>query len=260
MTVALSKLNFRDVGGLPAGVGKRVRPGVLYRSEGPANFTNEHRRELGELGIKLIGDLRAEAERRVVPNDWSATARLFNLEVTLDLHKTSNEGWSELRHNPSEANARRTMKANYAAMPAVLHPFMPGLIDAILGEEIPALLHCTAGKDRTGVLVALLLTLLGVPHEAVVADYIRSDVFAKNLRLGGSMADVFKRTFGFVPSETTMNAMIGVDPEFLEVAFDVVALEWGSIDAYFESAGVAREKIERLRDALLVDDLRLSTD
>src|SRR5580698_4423879 len=101
MTVALSKLNFRDVGGLPAGSGKWVRPGVLYRSEGPANFTDEHRRELGELGIKLICDLRADVERRVAPNDWSATARLFNLEVTHDLRNATNEGWGALRHDPS---------------------------------------------------------------------------------------------------------------------------------------------------------------
>jgi len=250
---ALSQLNFRDIGGLPAAGGRQIRAGVIYRSEGPASFSPAHRQELRALGIKLICDLRADIERRAAPNDWSSEARIFNLEITNDLRNATNEGWGALRDDPSEAGARRAMRTNYAAMPGALHPFMAALIGALIGDEKPVLLHCTAGKDRTGVLVAMLLTLLGVKHEAVLADYVRSNIFAKNLRLGGSIAEAFVHTFGFAPSEATIDAMIGVDPENLAAAFDAVISRWGSVDEYFRSAGVNADIVARLRDALLVE-------
>ena len=251
MTVALSRLNFRDLGGLPTQDGRRLRPGLLFRSEGPASFAAEHRQELGNIGFRLICDLRADVERSVAPNDWSDSARLFHLDMTNDLRTKTNEGWGVLRDDPSEAGALAAMTLNYTAMPAALHPHMRALIDALLGGELPALMHCTAGKDRTGVLVALLLSLLGVDRADIDRDYLRSDVFARNLRLGGSIADAFSKTFGFVPSEATIAAMIGVDTQFLDAAFAAVDRQWGSIDRFFAIAGVDASRTARLRATLL---------
>jgi protein-tyrosine phosphatase len=253
MTVALSLLNFRDLGGLSTEDGRRLRPGVLYRSEGPASFKDDHRRELTELKIRLVCDLRADVERRVAPNDWTTTARLLNLDVTNDLRTETNEGWNALRHDPSEAGARKAMSTNYAAIPGAIQPHWVALIDAIIEGETPVLVHCTAGKDRTGVLVALLLLLLGVPRQDAIRDYLRSDVFGKNLRVGGSVIHAFEETFGFTPSDATINTMIGVFPEFLEAAFDQIIRDWGSIEAYFEAAGVDAARRDRFRAALLVD-------
>jgi len=254
MTKALSLLNFRDLGGLPAAGGRHLRYGVLYRSEGPANFAAVHRQELAELDFRLICDLRAEVERNAAPNDWSATARLLNIDVTNDLRSETNEGWSALRDDPTAAGAQAAMKMNYAAIPGALHPYMRAMIAAIAGGETPALIHCTAGKDRTGVLVALLLEFLGVGRQAILADYLLSDVFGKNLRLGGSIAHAFQETFGFVPSDETITAMIGVFPEFLETALDTVTEKWGSTEAFFASAGVDAELRDAFRAALLAGD------
>src|ERR1700722_12917705 len=183
MTVALSRFNFRDGGGLPTIDGHRLRCGVLYRSEGPANFRAEHHQELAALHIRLICDLRAQSERSAAPNDWSATARILNLDLTNDLRAKPNEAVT-LRDDPTEAGVRTAMKLNYSAIPGAFHSRWPELIDSLIGGETPLLVHCTAGKDRTGVLVALLLRLVGVPHEEVVADYCRSAVYGRNLRLG----------------------------------------------------------------------------
>ena len=249
-TAALSKLNFRDLGGIPVSQGRVLRQRCLYRSEGPASFAEAHRAELAALDIKLICDLRADVERQAAPNDWSGAARLLNVEMTQDLRVATNSGWSALRDDPSEAGARRAMRANYAAMPAALQPHLPALVDALLAGEHPVLIHCTAGKDRTGVLVGLLLAFLGTPMEEIEADYLRSDVFAKNLRLGASIADAFEKTFGFVPSEATIDAMIGVDIDFLAAAFAAVTREWGDVEAYFHAAGIAAGAGEQLRLAL----------
>ena len=253
MTQHLLRLNFRDLGGLPAANGRHVRFGALYRSEGPASFAAAHRTELVELGLRLVCDMRADVERQAAPNDWIDSARLLNLDITHDLRTETNEGWAALKHDPSEQGARTAMKLNYRAIPGALQPHLSTLISALADGELPALLHCTAGKDRTGVLVAVLLKMLGVPHEAIVADYLRSDVFGNNQQLGGSIAHAFQETFGFVPSDATIYSMIGVFPEFLDAALEAIDARWESIDAYARAACIDAGLLERFRDTILVE-------
>ncbi len=173
MIKALANLNFRDIGGLQAVDGLRLRHRMIYRSEGPASFLAEHRRELRALDIRLICDLRAEVERTAAPNDWSDTGRLLNLEVADDLRAATNAGWRALRDDPTETGARNAMVANYRAIPAALHPRMDLLIDAI------------------------------------------------------------------------------VDGEYLNAAFDALARRWGSIDAYFGSAGLDADRRGEFRQVML---------
>jgi protein-tyrosine phosphatase len=251
MTIELSKLNFRDLGGLPVADGRRLRHHRLYRSEGPASFSTAHREELAALDIKLVCDLRSETERSAAPNDWSATARLFNIEITSDMRNAANAGWDRLRDDPSEAAARAAMLDNYRVIPGALLPYMRPLLGALIDGQTPALLHCTAGKDRTGVLVGILLALLGVSRAAILADYLRSDIFAKNQRLGQSIAHAFERLLGFTPAQATIDAMIGVDPEFLNASFDSIERQWGGIDGYFNAAGVSAPRRAAFREALL---------
>jgi ABC-type molybdate transport system permease subunit len=92
-----------------------------------------------------------------------------------------------------------------------------------------------------------------------VADYLRSDVFGKNLQLGGSIAHAFQETFCFVPSDATISSMIGVFPEFLEAALQEIDAQWESIDAYARAAVIDAGLLARFRDTILAesfDDLR----
>jgi protein-tyrosine phosphatase len=252
MTEALSKLNFRDIGGLPTEDGGLLRPGVIYRSEGPASFEPIHRNELVTLGIRLVCDLRADAEREKAPNDWAGAARLLNLDITADLRVETNEGWQTLKADPSPEAGKRALVANYSAIPGAIRPHLRDLIEAIVDGETPVLVHCTAGKDRTGVLMALLLKALRVSDDLIVADYLRSDIFAQNLRLRGGIHEQFEETFGFRPSESLIDAMIGVDIDLLNAALDAVARQWGSIDGYFVAAGIDAPLLQKYRDALTV--------
>ncbi len=252
MTEALSQLNFRDVGGMPTDDGGILKPGLIYRSEGPASFEAIHRAELGALGIRLVCDLRADTERSKDPNDWSDTARLLNLDVTADLRVQTNDGWMTLKDDPTPDAARKALTDNYAAIPGAILPHLYELIEAIVAGETPVLVHCTAGKDRTGVLMALLLQALRVPREVVVADYQRSDVFAKNLRVRGGIPEQFEQTFGFRPSESLIDAMIGVDEAFLAAAMTAVTREWGSIDGYFAAAGIDDALLASFRETMTV--------
>lgn len=251
MTEALSKLNFRDIGGLPTGSGGVVRPGIIYRSEGPASFEPVHREELAALNIKLVCDLRSEGERDKDPNDWANAARLLNLDVTADLRVKTNNGWEALRKDQSPETVRAALVGNYASIPTALLPHLAHLVESIVNGETPMLVHCTAGKDRTGVMIALLLRAVGVPEDVVIADYERSDVFARNLRLRGGIEEQFNEAFGFVPSQGLIDAMIGVDVAFLNAAFATITDEFGSLDAYFAAAGIDAALLGRFREAMV---------
>lgn len=253
MTEALSNLNFRDIGGLPTVSGGVVRPGIIFRSEGPASFSPVHRSELVALGIRLVCDLRADAERAKDPNDWAEGARLLNLDITADLRVQTNDGWIALKHDPTPEAAKKALVNNYSAIPGAIRPYLRELVAAIVEGETPVLIHCTAGKDRTGVLMALLLKALHVPDELVFADYLRSDVFAKNLRLRGGIHEQFEETFGFRPSDALIDAMIGVDDELLGAALAAVEREWGSVEKFFEAAGVDAPLLARFRETLTIE-------
>ena len=252
MTEALSKLNFRDVGGLPTADGGIVRPGILYRSEGPASFAPVHREDLAALNIKLVCDLRSAGERDKDPNDWADAARLLNIDVSADLRVQTASGWAALKHDPTERAAREAVLGNYSSIPAALLPHLHHLVESIVDGETPLLVHCTAGKDRTGVLVAILLKAVGVADDVVVADYERSDVFAKNLKLRGGIEEQFEEAFGFRPTQAIIDAMIGIDVQFLNAAFDALTAEWHSIDGYFAAAGIDAALLGRLREMMVV--------
>jgi protein-tyrosine phosphatase len=140
---------------------------------------------------------------------------------------------------------------NYAAIPAALFPHFSHLVEAIVDGETPMLVHCTAGKDRTGVMIAILLHALGVPHEIVLADYQRSDIFARNLRLRGGIEEAFNEAFGFVPENELIDAMIGVDVALLEAAFEAINAEFGDLEGYLAAAGIDAALLARLRDTMV---------
>jgi len=252
MTVALSKLNFRDLGGLHTLDGRIVRSNILFRSEGPASFFDEHRAELGALGVRSVCDLRSDVERRSAPNDWCGPGcRVLHLDMNTDLRAAGADFWESLRTDPSPANARRVITNNYSLMPAALSPHLAKMVDALLAHEVPMVVHCTAGKDRTGVAVAILLTLLGVRRADILSDYAKSDVFGRNLRMAGSVNEAFRTSFGFVPSEAAMDMLIGTDSDFVVAALQTLERECGSIAAYFEASGVDPGRQEQLRSTLL---------
>ncbi|HEX4018417.1 MAG TPA: tyrosine-protein phosphatase [Frankiaceae bacterium] len=252
MTKELAKLNFRDVGGLPAAAGSLVRAGVIYRSEGPASFEGVHREELTALGIRLVCDLRADKERQKSPNDWSDTARLLNLDINSDLRASATELLETLANDPSVEALKRANVSNYAVTPAALRPRLRELVQAIVEGETPVLIHCTAGKDRTGVLVALLLLAVGVPGDVVMADYLRSDVYGENLRERGGLREGIQEVFGFLPGDAFIDVLVGVDADFLGAALDAVNREWGSIDGYLAAADIEPDLLNRFRAVLTV--------
>jgi protein-tyrosine phosphatase len=154
-------VNFRDVGGLPAGAG-RTRSGVLYRSGNLAQLADEGVTALSVLGIRRIIDLRADEEVDHAPS------RVAGLEVVtqrVPLFLGSVESFFADDIGLDEMYRR------------LVDDSAAGVVEVVRGivTDQPVLVHCTVGKDRTGVTVALALAAAGVDEDAVVTDYARTE-------------------------------------------------------------------------------------
>jgi protein-tyrosine phosphatase len=254
MTIALSRLNFRDLGGLPTADGGQVRSGILFRSEGPASFFEDHHAELSDLGFRSVADLRSTIERDAAPHGWCGPdCRMLDLDMNTDLRAQGEDMWLSLGREPTAARAVEVMTHNYGLMPQAFLPHLSRMVDALLAQDTPMLVHCTAGKDRTGVVVALFLDLLAVPRPMIMEDYRKSDIFGQNLRVSGHLKRDLQNTFGFVPPDDMVAILIGVQDDFLLSALDMVATRWGGIEGYFEAAGVDAERRAALRQLLATD-------
>ncbi len=252
MASRLAHLNFRDVGGLPSVEGKRLREGILYRSEGPRNFATNDLVALESLGIATIVDLRSAGERAEMPHSWHGQeCRWLGLDVNADLRVFGDEGRERLSTGGDTAIAIATMEDTYREIPPALLPHWPIIGEALGAGALPMLVNCTAGKDRTGVAVALLLELAGVSRDVIMTDYLRSDVFGANMLREGTVEQGFMASYGFLPSQGQMEALIGVRPEYLHAAWMEIERTWLDVATYFEAAGLNPATQHELRDLLI---------
>lgn len=246
MITSLASLNFRDLGGLPLGRGLRVKHGVLYRGPGPARLDDEHRATLRALGIRLVCDLRSEPERQDGMHACDPPAEVLRLDLANDFADEASHAFGLLRERPDPEGARAAMRAIYAAMPAALRAHWPSLLDALEGGRVPALLHCTAGKDRTGVVVALLLLFLGAPDDVVSEDYLRSSYEGAVMHGYRGPASPIAVLLQSAPDPGVVAALRGVDAAYLAAALDAVRAGWRSVDGYFASVGIDSARRARL--------------
>ncbi|MEH6758583.1 MAG: tyrosine-protein phosphatase [Parasphingorhabdus sp.] len=246
MTEPITHLNFRDLGGLPAGQGVTAS-GKLFRSEGPRNFTATQIEELQAFQIRTIIDLRSGQEREEVPHQWhQPSCQWLGLEVDADLRVFGPEGRERLMQGTDPEIAVETMKDTYRSIPGSLACHWPAIVETLVIDRVPALINCTAGKDRTGVAVALLLESVGVSRENILQDYLKSSVFGENMVRAGTIEAGFMNSYGFLPSPGQIDALVGVHADYLEAAWTEVDKQWNGLDNYFEDAGVDQNMREAI--------------
>jgi protein-tyrosine phosphatase len=247
--------NFRDAGGLPAESGRRMKRGVLYRSDELSRMTKSDLEKFEALGLKLIIDLRAtkESEKKRPRLAPDSKIRVVNIplheEASQDgerrkllrfvFHKSGDESFREFsreyyRHIAFERNARTRE-----------------IITLLSHEEnLPALIHCTAGKDRTGFLVAMVQLAAGVSYELVLADYLRTnEYFLPPLEKLITLARVLTLNRA---SPDRLRFLLRAHPEILNEVHQQIIERYGSIEAYLRDAcGIGAETLARMRNLLL---------
>jgi protein-tyrosine phosphatase len=237
-----SACNLRDIGGYRTAEGTTVAFGLAYRSDRLHGLTADDHRKLDRVGLRHCFDLRTAAEIAARPNQIPSEIEQVHLNVLADSRSAVPAQLEALLRNPKEANAEldtATIDALYlagyrqfVALPSALQSFRTLFAALADPGKLPAVFHCTTGKDRTGWAAAALLTLLGVPKETVIADFLRSnDYIVPHYR---SAVDAYVAGGG---NPAIPLAIFGVKREYLEASFEEMRSRFGSIDGYF-SAGL----------------------
>ncbi|MEV2216673.1 tyrosine-protein phosphatase [Streptomyces sp. NPDC050997] len=248
--------NFRDVGGLPTVDGRRVRPGVLFRSGHLAHATAEDAAFLTSLGLHTIFDFRNAADQKLEGPDVELPGvRNVNLPLTDPAH--GSEFWKmvrdgridELRETLGDGKAADRMINSYRDIVKERTAEQSQVLRALAEDSVPALMHCAAGKDRAGLSVAVTLLAVGVEREAILADYLESNAKHRRYKVhrSGSSASAYSPEVMVL-----LSPLFEARAEYLTTAFETMEETWGDVDTYLEKGlGVTPEIRERLRERLL---------
>ena len=230
-------LNVRDIGGYPTGNGQSTRWGVLFRSDKLDRLTSLGVKELRNLHVQTIIDLRYTPEVEVNP-DVIADTDLFGYRH-LPLYELSGE--HSLPTIPDSALDLYIKVLDHRQQQ------IKTLFDHLTAPtSFPALIHCTAGKDRTGVVVALILGAIGVPYETIIADYALTAVYIDSL-----LDDL--RVMAQVNGWDTAwyERLLSCDPSNMRATLLHLDRAYGGVQPYLLSTGVTMEQIDKLRGCLL---------
>jgi protein-tyrosine phosphatase len=244
--------NFRDYGGYAAS-GGRLRRGRLYRSGQHYNASLEDLAKVGAIGLASVVDLRGDAERATAPCKRPAgfAARVvFASDDKIEMAPHLEAG----RAIKTFADADAAMCASYGEM-----PYMDRLVRAtreyfvaLASEDGPVLVHCMAGKDRTGISVALLHAMLGVHRDDMIADYVLTNTansYEERVAVGGA---TLRSYFGNTLDEDAIEHLCSAAPQFLEAALAAMAARNGGVDGYLDQViGVTPAMRGRIAERLV---------
>ena len=249
--------NLRDLGGYKTKDGKTVVSGLVYRSNQLSGISPEDMQQLDGLKLKNAFDLRTKEERNKRPEDLPPGVNYVVLDVLADSPQAGPAQLEKLMADPKAANAElgggkveEAFKASYrefVSLSSAQREFRKLFLALGDKEQLPALFHCTTGKDRTGWAAAALLTLLDVPRDKVYEDYLRSNEY---------ILTAYKKAIdGFVEAGGNAEipkAILGVKKEYLDAAFDEMQTRYVSIENYFsEGLGIDTAQQQAIRKLLL---------
>lgn len=241
--------NLRDYGGWPSADGGRVREGLLYRSGQHVGATDADLALIERLDIRTVIDLRGTGERernpcRRVPG--------WNGEVVFYAGDTSNSPPHMDVENGqvTEAAAVARMTALYRRIPhnPAMHSIVGDYLRVLAKRDGASLVHCFAGKDRTGIAVTLLLHILGVSRDDQLAEFLRTNDAPTYGVLHAQSLPHLEQRFG--PIElAAVEALMGVRPDYFQAFEDEVAASYGTLDKLLEQRlGVDDALRVQLRD------------
>lgn len=265
MSVRLAAMpNFRDAGGHATADGRRVRTGILYRSDQVGKLSDEDLRRLSGTGIRFVYDLRTEGERTAFPVGRIPGTTPVVLDVLADDRRSTPAQLIALLGNAPAAGdvlgggkAAALMSESYRAflqLPSARAGFGRLYRELADPTRVPALVHCTTGKDRTGWACASLMLWLGVPYDAVLQDFIASNRYI--LPKYRTHLEAFAAAGG---DPQLLLPVLSVREEYLAAALEEMQRAFGSMEEYFSTGlgldtGVQHALRERFLDASDDDD------
>lgn len=248
--------NLRDLGGMEGAGGKKIRSGLLIRSEQLFNASENDKAMLAALPLRKIFDFRNPKEAAEKPDPAIGSCAYKNLSI---IDESTVVSWESNRSDESvkqmkstgddpEAGAEQMCEVyrNFVRVPfsrAKYAEFLQGVLET---EDGAVLWHCTLGKDRCGWGSVLVESVLGVSREAVIADYLFTNECLKNEIAG--MMETLKKISKGTSLANSGSALVEAREEYILAAFDEIDKLYGSMDAFLEKGlGVDAAAKERFR-------------
>jgi protein-tyrosine phosphatase len=236
-------VNFRDIGGYRSADGRTLKWGAVLRSDSLAELTEADQAAVRALALRSLFDLRHESERSERPNQLGAGAGPRNHAIGF-FPNGSEALMSGVRARTlSKDEARAGLLGMYRHLPVAHAPVYAQLLQTLLVPgALPALVHCTSGKDRTGFGIAVLMLALGVPRETILEDYVLTNRYRRDL---GFM-------LGTEVDPEVLDAIKAADPAYLHAAFGVIDGVWGGTLAFLRNGlGLSEPEQAQLQHLLL---------
>ena len=251
--------NFRDMGGYPTVDGRTVKRGLLFRSGAMTGLTQEDQTYLEQFGFAAVMDLRSSEEIELYPNHWAANTDIDYLSVPYSIL----ELMAQMAEEPKSLADTRDYSAMYVTMIDMLKPQLKTYFDALLNEQTPIVVNCSAGQDRTGVTSALLLSVLGVDEDLVIEDYLLSTDFRRPLVESGDVdleeaakTNAFAKVmleYGKEQYTSRANPLVTAQGRpFLRFTLDALEARYGSVEAFLTNELELKDTdLQRMRDLYL---------
>lgn len=234
--------NVRDIGGYPTRDGRTVRWQTLYRADSLHRLTEQGQVHLIEAGLSTIIDLRRDSERSVAPNVLAGSDRVRYVGIPLASNPAQEEGRREIGPD--------TLAQTYRAIIDERQPELRQILSTLARPgAFPALVHCTAGKDRTGLVVALLLGLAGVEHATIAEDYTLTATYLGD----GYVADARVRAEAAGHPWAQYQLLLGCPAELMLDTLADLDERYGGVEAYLRQIGLTVDELAALRAALVED-------
>jgi len=226
--------NFRDFGGYDTASGRALKRGLLYRSANHTYATDADLERMAQLNLAAIVDLRRPDERQREPSRrWPG----FGAAVVENDILSDHADWAQV------LKAVETVDGDWFFQDCVRYyqraPLEPRHVDlysryfrTLAEVDGPVVVHCAAGKDRTGLICALTHHVAGVHPDDLMEDYLLTNDEARLTRKMGFLGAWLRDTIGKAVDDAALRVAVSVHPQYLETAFSVIREHHGSLDAY----------------------------
>jgi protein-tyrosine phosphatase len=243
--------NFRDLGGYEALDGRKIKPGMLFRSDKLSHLNEIGMTEISKLNLKVITDLRSDKERKQEPDQLPANVKYDVLPINdkpVDIRKLSRK---IIMGRANEAEVMDLLDhRRFITNPAHRTSWGDWVKSLAEDESAPHLFHCTSGKDRTGYGAAILMLTLGVHKEVVMEDFLFSNQVLKGYN-DATLTSIEDRV-GKRESLETIRKIMGVSQETMEATFAQMEADFGSVDEFIrDGLGVDDAMRQKLQDKFL---------
>jgi protein tyrosine/serine phosphatase len=234
--------NFRDLGGLPTTDGRVVRAGVLFRSSGLEELTAaDVAYLLDELGLRTVFDLRSHDDHEIAEPLLGTGIDVVSLPIVRD------DGSPTDVTRPMRPDGRVDIPHVYARLLDTSAERFAEMIDRLTSGATPAVFHCVSGKDRTGVMAAVLLDCVRVDRQAIVADFMQTSVVLDELLEQLRRRPAYAAIVDQLPPGT-----LDVEPWYITDLLAGIDAEHGGVRNWLlHRAGVGSDALDALADLLL---------